>query len=158
VPAGAATFRPTTTLPCWNRPKAFQPIDTQRLKVWDKVTNLTKTGKLTPEANVGQGSAPYKWMWCDENGGRVQGHPATSSWCRLGASIGQEIGHSSIFAGAPSPSALRWTNQLLREGVKRPQCDLSDTPPLVSEVRMTDLTAPWVAAEGSVVTRRPGSI
>jgi putative spermidine/putrescine transport system substrate-binding protein len=52
--------------------KAFQPIDTQRLKDWDKVTNLTKTGKLTPEANIGQGSAPYKWMWCDENGGRVQ--------------------------------------------------------------------------------------
>ena len=38
--------------------KAFQPIDTQRLRDWDKVTNLTKTGKLTPEANVGQGAAP----------------------------------------------------------------------------------------------------
>ena len=46
--------------------KAFQPIDTQRIKDWDKVTNLTKTGKLTPEANVGQGAAPYKWLWCDE--------------------------------------------------------------------------------------------
>ena len=53
--------------------KAFQPVDTQRIKDWDKVTNLTKTGKLTPEASVGQGAAPYKWMWCDENGGKVQG-------------------------------------------------------------------------------------
>jgi putative spermidine/putrescine transport system substrate-binding protein len=53
--------------------KAFQPIDTQRIKDWDKVTNLTKTGKLTPDANVGQGAAPYKSMWCDERGAKVQG-------------------------------------------------------------------------------------
>ena len=29
--------------------KVWQPIDTKKLKEWDKVTNLTKTGKLTPE-------------------------------------------------------------------------------------------------------------
>ena len=28
--------------------KVWQPIDTKKLKDWDKVTNLTKTGKLTP--------------------------------------------------------------------------------------------------------------
>src|SRR6202046_4716785 len=38
--------------------KVFQPIDTKKLKDWDKVTNLTKTGKLTPESQVGQGAAP----------------------------------------------------------------------------------------------------
>jgi putative spermidine/putrescine transport system substrate-binding protein len=53
--------------------KAFQPIDTQRIKDWDKVTNLTKTGKLTPESWVGQGAAPYKELWCDEKGTYVKG-------------------------------------------------------------------------------------
>ena len=27
--------------------KVWQPIDTQRIKDWEKVTNLSKTGKLT---------------------------------------------------------------------------------------------------------------
>ena len=53
--------------------KVWQPIDTKKLKDWDKVTNLTKTGKLTPESSVGQGDAPYKLMWCDENGTIVKG-------------------------------------------------------------------------------------
>ena len=64
--------------------KVFQPIDTQRIKEWDKVTNLTKTGKLTPESPVGQGEAPYKVMWCDENGAKVRAHRAMSSWCPHG--------------------------------------------------------------------------
>ena len=39
--------------------KVWQPIDTKKLKDWEKVTNLTKTGRLTPESSVGQGDAPY---------------------------------------------------------------------------------------------------
>jgi hypothetical protein len=35
--------------------KVWQPIDTKKLKDWDNVTNLCKTGKLTPEASEGQG-------------------------------------------------------------------------------------------------------
>ncbi len=38
--------------------KVWQPIDTKKIKEWDKVTNLTKTGKLTPESSEGQGDAP----------------------------------------------------------------------------------------------------
>jgi len=53
--------------------KVWQPIDTKKLKDWEKVTNLTKTGKLTPEASEGQGDAPFKLMWCDENGNKVKG-------------------------------------------------------------------------------------
>jgi len=53
--------------------KVWQPLDTKKLKDWDKVTDLCKTGRLTPEASVGQGDAPYKFMWCDENGNKVQG-------------------------------------------------------------------------------------
>ena len=43
--------------------KVWQPIDTKKLKEWDKVTNLTKTGKLTPESSEGQGDAPFRLMW-----------------------------------------------------------------------------------------------
>ena len=38
--------------------KVWQPLDTKKIKEWDKVTNLTKTGKLTPESSEGQGDAP----------------------------------------------------------------------------------------------------
>jgi putative spermidine/putrescine transport system substrate-binding protein len=53
--------------------KVWQPIDTKKIKEWDKVTNLTKTGKLTPESSEGQGDAPFKLMWCDANGTIVKG-------------------------------------------------------------------------------------
>ena len=53
--------------------KVWQPIDTKKLKDWDKVTNLTKTGKLTPESSVGQGDAPYLNLWLDEHGNKVKG-------------------------------------------------------------------------------------
>jgi len=53
--------------------KVWQPIDTTRIKDWDKVSNLSKTGKLTPESSVGQGDAPYRHLWLDENGNRVDG-------------------------------------------------------------------------------------
>lgn len=53
--------------------KVWQPIDTTRIKEWDKVTNLCKTGKLTPESSEGQGDAPFRHLWLDEDGNRVQG-------------------------------------------------------------------------------------
>jgi putative spermidine/putrescine transport system substrate-binding protein len=53
--------------------KVWQPIDTQRVKDWDKVTDLCKTGKLTPESSEGQGDAPFRHLWLDENGERADG-------------------------------------------------------------------------------------
>ncbi len=53
--------------------KVWQPIDTKRIKEWDKVTNLSKTGRLTPDSNPGQGDAPFRQLWLDENGNRVTG-------------------------------------------------------------------------------------
>ncbi len=53
--------------------KVFQPIDTTRVKEWDKVSNLSKTGKLTPDSKVGQGDAPVRQIWVDENGNRTEG-------------------------------------------------------------------------------------
>ncbi len=51
----------------------FQPIDTQRIKNWDKVSNITKTGRLTDDSSVGQGDAPVTKIWVDENGKPTDG-------------------------------------------------------------------------------------
>jgi putative spermidine/putrescine transport system substrate-binding protein len=53
--------------------KVWQPIDTKRIKDWDKVTNLAKTGKLTPDSKEGQGDAPFRHLWIDKDGNRVKG-------------------------------------------------------------------------------------
>lgn len=39
---------------------SIQAIDKNRIKHWDEINNLTKTGKLTAEAKLGAGDAPYK--------------------------------------------------------------------------------------------------
>lgn len=51
----------------------FQPIDTTRIKNWDKVSNLTKTGKLTEGSSVGQGDAPVTKLWVDADGKPTDG-------------------------------------------------------------------------------------
>jgi len=48
----------------------WQPIDTQRIKEWDKVSDLSKTGKLTPDSNEGDGDAPFRHLWVDADGKR----------------------------------------------------------------------------------------
>lgn len=53
--------------------KVWQPIDTKRIKDWDKVTDLAKTGKLTANAKYGQGDAPFRHLWLDKNGNKVEG-------------------------------------------------------------------------------------
>ena len=53
--------------------KVWQPIDTQRITDWDKVTDLTKTGRLTPESNPGQGDAPFRHLWLDADGNPTEG-------------------------------------------------------------------------------------
>lgn len=53
--------------------KVWQPIDTQRIPDWDKVTDLCKTGKLTPESREGQGDAPFRKLWVDADGNPVDG-------------------------------------------------------------------------------------
>ncbi len=53
--------------------KVWQPIDTSRIKDWDKVSDLCKTGRLTPESNIGQGDAPVHHLWVDENGNKTDG-------------------------------------------------------------------------------------
>ncbi|MDM8550128.1 extracellular solute-binding protein [Desulfobacterales bacterium HSG2] len=40
--------------------KSIQPISTKKLRYWDQVNNLTKTGKITPDAKIGMGDAPVR--------------------------------------------------------------------------------------------------
>lgn len=37
-----------------------QPIETNRLKYWDEINDLSKKGRITPTAPIGLGDAPYK--------------------------------------------------------------------------------------------------
>lgn len=42
---------------------AIQPIDRTRIEAWDDVNALTKTGRLTPAAQIGAGDAPYRLLY-----------------------------------------------------------------------------------------------
>ncbi|MBF0193913.1 MAG: extracellular solute-binding protein [Magnetococcales bacterium] len=44
------------------RSNAIQPIKTKRIKLWNEINDLAKTGKLTPEAKIGLGDAPFKLL------------------------------------------------------------------------------------------------
>ncbi|MCW8933230.1 MAG: extracellular solute-binding protein [Gammaproteobacteria bacterium] len=46
---------------------SIQAIDKNRIKYWDEINNLTKTGKLTAEAKLGAGDAPYKILHVQED-------------------------------------------------------------------------------------------
>ena len=39
---------------------AIQAIDTQRIERWNEINDLSKTGRLTPDASIGYGDAPYR--------------------------------------------------------------------------------------------------
>jgi len=42
---------------------AIQPIELGRIRRWDEVNSLAKTGRLTPEMETGAGDAPYKLLY-----------------------------------------------------------------------------------------------
>ncbi|MEM9444391.1 MAG: extracellular solute-binding protein [Verrucomicrobiota bacterium] len=46
---------------------AIQPIDRQRLRYWGEINDLTKTGRITPEAKLGKGDAPYKLLYVQDD-------------------------------------------------------------------------------------------
>jgi putative spermidine/putrescine transport system substrate-binding protein len=43
--------------------RAIQPIDLERIALWDEVTDLTKTGRITPNARIGYGDAPVSRLF-----------------------------------------------------------------------------------------------
>ena len=50
------------------RAKAIQPIETTRIRAWDEINTLTKTGRLTPNGKIGLGDAPSKLLYVQTNG------------------------------------------------------------------------------------------
>jgi putative spermidine/putrescine transport system substrate-binding protein len=50
------------------RSGAIQPIDKKRLIYWDEINSLTKTGKVTPKAKIGDGDAPYQILHIQDDG------------------------------------------------------------------------------------------
>lgn len=49
------------------RADAIQAIDKTRIKYWNEISNLTKTGRLTPDAPLGLGDAPYKLLYVQDD-------------------------------------------------------------------------------------------
>ncbi|MFL0800543.1 MAG: extracellular solute-binding protein [Agarilytica sp.] len=47
---------------------SIQPIDKTRIKYWDEINSLTKTGRLNPDAKLGAGDAPYKLLYAQKDG------------------------------------------------------------------------------------------
>jgi len=47
---------------------SIQPIDKKRLQYWDEINPLSKTGKISPEAKIGAGDAPYKILHIQPDG------------------------------------------------------------------------------------------
>jgi len=61
---------------------AIQPIDTNRLTYWDEINNLTKTGKLTPQANLGAGALRTNYCLFSETTVLAPIQPDGSVFCR----------------------------------------------------------------------------
>ena len=47
---------------------AIQPIQTERLRYWDEINDLSKKGSVVPNAPVGSGDAPYKILNVQSDG------------------------------------------------------------------------------------------
>ena len=47
--------------------RAVQPIDIDRIPLWDEITDLTKTGRIGPNARIGQGDAPVTKLFVQPN-------------------------------------------------------------------------------------------
>lgn len=47
---------------------AIQPIDTKKLKYWNEINSLSKTGRISPNARAGAGDAPNKILYVQKDG------------------------------------------------------------------------------------------
>jgi len=67
--------------------RAIQPIDVSRIGLWGEITDLTKTGRIAPNARLGQGDAPVKKLFVQPNlelgetpSGRISMLPTTHNF------------------------------------------------------------------------------
>ncbi|BCE01656.1 ABC transporter substrate-binding protein [Marinicellulosiphila megalodicopiae] len=47
---------------------AIQPIETNRLKYWNEINDISKKGRIIQEASIGKGDAPYKILNIQQDG------------------------------------------------------------------------------------------
>lgn len=47
---------------------AIQPIEKEKIIYWNEINDITKKGKIVPEAKFGLGDAPYRLLYVQENG------------------------------------------------------------------------------------------
>lgn len=47
--------------------RAIQPIDIARITLWDEISDLTKTGRIGPNARLGRGDAPVRKLFVQHN-------------------------------------------------------------------------------------------
>ena len=47
---------------------AIQPLEIKKLKYWQEINNLSKLGRLTEHAPIGQGDAPHKLLYIQADG------------------------------------------------------------------------------------------
>jgi putative spermidine/putrescine transport system substrate-binding protein len=47
---------------------AIQPLDTKRLTYWGEINDISKKGRITPQAPIGAGDAPYKILNVQKDG------------------------------------------------------------------------------------------
>jgi putative spermidine/putrescine transport system substrate-binding protein len=47
---------------------AIRPIDTRRLTLWGEINDLPKSGRISPDARVGQGDAPHRLLHVQPDG------------------------------------------------------------------------------------------
>lgn len=83
---------------------SYQPIDTKRIKDFDKITNLVKTGKLTPTSKEGQGDAPHKLFWLDSANKRTPKGPTRYVTMIPGFHNADSIGYNPKATGRPITS------------------------------------------------------
>ncbi|MBK6957126.1 MAG: hypothetical protein Q8L97_13510 [Nitrosomonas sp.] len=62
---------------------AIQPIDIKKLKYWDEINGLSKTGRLTDQALIGLGDAPQKYCTNSLMVRSVLRFPTTSVFCLM---------------------------------------------------------------------------
>lgn len=88
----------------------FQPIDTEKIKNWDKISNITKTGRLTPDSSIGQGDAPVTKIWVDETGKPTEG---PSRWISALPTIhnADSLGYNPEETGRPIESWAELFNE-----------------------------------------------
>jgi putative spermidine/putrescine transport system substrate-binding protein len=46
---------------------AIQEIDVSRIRYWDEINDLSKRGRISPQAKVGLGDAPYKLLYVQDD-------------------------------------------------------------------------------------------